>query len=108
MIVNSNSNVVQTVLIEYTHPWTKTVKNEKSMIKFVKWYLKNIASKGEATTEEMIKYLKDYNLLLSDYKMKPRRMGGILATYPDFKFVKHYDPISQMDKNHWKVNFYKK
>jgi len=39
---------VQTTLIEYSTPWTKIVKNEEGMMDFVKWYLKNIASKGEA------------------------------------------------------------
>jgi len=100
-MIESDCKVVQTILVEYAHPWTKTVKNEKSMIDFVKWYLKNIASKGEATTEEMMKYLEDHNLLLSDYKMKTRRMGRLLAMYPDFKYDKHYDQMSQMDKNHW-------
>lgn len=57
---------------------------------------------GGGTTEEMMKYLEDHNLLQSYYKMKPRRMGRILAMYPDFKCDKHYDPLSQMDKNHWK------
>ena len=75
-----------------------------TMIKFVKWYLKNIASKKEATTETMMKYLENYNILLSDYKMKSKRMGRILAMYPYFKYEKHYDPHSQMDKNHWKMN----
>lgn len=101
--MGSDTKIFQTILVEYSQPWNKTVKNEKNMLNFVKWYLKNIASKGEATTEEMMNYLQDHNLLLSDYKMKPKRMGRILATYLDFKYVKHYDPYSKMDKNHWKL-----
>jgi hypothetical protein len=60
-------------------------------------------SKGEATTEVVMKYLEEYNMLISDYKMKPRRMGRLLAMYPDFKYIKPYDPLNQMDKNHWKL-----
>ena len=99
----SEIKVVQTILVKYSKPWTKTVKNEKSMIDFVKWYLKNIAFHKEATIEEMMKYLEDYNLLFSDYKMKPKRMGRILAMYPFFKCNKHYDHYSKMDKNHWQL-----
>jgi hypothetical protein len=88
---------MQKILVEYSNPWTKTVKNEKTMINFVVWYLKNIASKGEATTE-LMKYLQDHDIILSDIKMKQRRMGRILAMYPDFKYVKHYDLLSKMDK----------
>ena len=61
------------------------------------------ASKGESTTEAMMKYLEEYNMLLSDYKMKTRRMGKLLAMYPYFKYIKHHDPLSQMDKNHCKL-----
>jgi len=100
----SDCKAVQTILVEYSNPWTKIVKNEKGMLNFVKWYLKNIASKGEATTEEMMKYLENYNLLLSDYKMKPRRMGRILAMYPEFKYIKHYDFNTKQDRNFWKSN----
>lgn len=103
-MIESDSKPVQTILIEYSHPWTKTVKNEKSMIDFVKWYLKNIASKGEATSEELMNYLMDHDLLLSDYKIKPRRMGRILASYPDFKYDKHYDANTKQDRNFWKSN----
>ena len=70
------------------------------MIDFVKWYIKNIASQNEATKEEMIKYLKNHNLLFSDYKLKPKRMDKILAMYPFFSYSKHYYPKSKMDKNY--------
>ena len=40
------------------------------MINFVKWYLKNIAFHNEATIEMMMKYLIDYDFLISDYKLK--------------------------------------
>jgi hypothetical protein len=55
--VYSDVKFLQTVLVEYSPALTKIVKNEKSMIGFVKWYLQ-IESMGEATTEKMTKYLE--------------------------------------------------
>ena len=82
---------VQEKLLQPTETWNQIVKNEKTLEKYEKYYLKN-----------ELKSLKDIGCLHTDYKLNPKRIGRKMAEYPWFKPTKKYDPKTKQDCVHWR------
>lgn len=93
---------IQEKLLQPKTTWNKIVKNEKTLEKYEKFYLKNEARHGEATAKEILQSLKDKGCLHTDYKLNPKRIGRKMAEQPWFKPTKKYDKRTQQDRIHWR------
>jgi hypothetical protein len=99
MVVKS----IQTIIVPHQISFEKEVRCEKDLEKFIIYFLKYMASHGEATTQTIFKNLQDTGLLNSGFKLSPRRIGrGVLSDRVWFKGRKHYDPKTKQELTFWR------
>jgi hypothetical protein len=96
---------VQTHIIQPDITFTKEVRQEKDLEKFIIFYLKNQASHKEATAKTIFKNLKDSGLLNPGYKLNERRIGrGVLSDRSWFIGTKRYDPQTKQELVFWRYD----